>query len=414
MKQILKRIFICIISSIFFVFGMTACTNTNKKDEGSNSSDSGKQTSDTESSNTGSSNTSDSTSDSSSTDETEPQPQRTPSDKAELYVLQPYAGSLMECIVIKTKNNKLIVIDGGIDSEGKNDVPYLPSALRSILCLDEGEYFEVEAWFLSHAHKDHMGELRKCLYDYSRKSNYKINNFYFDFPDFEKYYAARDGFPAYANGNPDQGYLDDLKTNLNSYAKINNIEIKSESGYWYDDLNGAVINAEAIENGLDITIDDVRFEIMQTWDYGARKNSNDVNETSLVMRAWVEGESILFLNDATPGGGDRLAYKYGKDLKSDIVQMAHHGQRGVNQGVYQNVKADVHIWCTPLWVWNNTDTYEIGKNRMWVNGGVDFTTADEYNIVSCLYKNYPADPAEIGDWNKVIDEMKITLPYYPD
>ena len=43
--------------------------------------------------------------------------------------------------VIKTKNNKLIVIDGGIDGTGASSDPYLPSALRSILCLEEGEYF---------------------------------------------------------------------------------------------------------------------------------------------------------------------------------------------------------------------------------------------------------------------------------
>ena len=41
----------------------------------------------------------------------------------------------------KTKKNKLIVIDGGIDGVGTNDDPYLPAALRSILCLEEGEYF---------------------------------------------------------------------------------------------------------------------------------------------------------------------------------------------------------------------------------------------------------------------------------
>ena len=75
---------------------------------------------------------------------------------------------------------------------------------------------------------------------------------------------------------------------------MNNIEIESESGYWYDDLNGAVINQDEIKWGLEIEIDNVRFEIMQTWDYLDRKGSEDLNETSLVMRAWVEGQSILF------------------------------------------------------------------------------------------------------------------------
>ncbi len=417
MKKLIYKIMSCIISVTLLTCGFVSCAANGTSSGGSKKSGSDEHAStpvDDLATDTESESASESTSESDSTeDPVTPRPQ--PSDKTELYVFAPYNGSLMESIVIKTKNNKLIVIDGGIDSTGANSEPYLPSALRSILCLKEGEYFEVEAWFLSHGHKDHIRELVKCLYNYSSKSNYKINNFYFDFPDFHEYYAARDGRPAYENGNPDQDYVDDLKANLNAYARLNNIEIKSESGDWYDDLNGAVINAAAIENGLDIWVDDVRFEIMQTWDYSGRSSSNDVNETSLVMRAWVDGQSILFLNDATPGAGSRLAFKYGNDLKSDIVQMAHHGQRGVTENVYKLVKAPVHLWCTPLWVWNNpSGIYEISQNRKWVNDGVDFTEPDAHNIVACKYEAYPSDPTSIEDWDKVKDGMKITLPYNPD
>jgi hypothetical protein len=84
-----------------------------------------------------------------------------------LYQLAPEKNSLMQSYVIKTANGKLIVIDGGIDGEGKDRDPYMPTALRAILGLDDDEYFEVEAWFLSHAHKDHMYELSKMLRDYS-------------------------------------------------------------------------------------------------------------------------------------------------------------------------------------------------------------------------------------------------------
>ena len=105
----------------------------------------------------------------------------------ELYQLVPENRSLMQCYVIKTINGKLIVIDGGIDGEGKDRDPYLPTALRAIAGVDEGEYFEVEAWFLSHAHKDHMYELSKMMAEYSLDSNYKINNIYFDFLGVWKY-----------------------------------------------------------------------------------------------------------------------------------------------------------------------------------------------------------------------------------
>ena len=102
----------------------------------------------------------------------------------ELYQLAPEPDSLMMSYVIVTPNRKVIVIDGGIDGRGMNEPPYLPSAIRAILGLEEGEYFEVEAWFLSHGHWDHFYELAKMLSAYNENSNYRINNFYFDFPEY--------------------------------------------------------------------------------------------------------------------------------------------------------------------------------------------------------------------------------------
>ena len=93
-----------------------------------------------------------------------------------LYQLAPENQSLMESYVFKTASGKLIVIDGGIDGAGKDREPYLPAALRAIAGVGEGEYFEVEAWFLSHAHKDHFNELAKLLNAYTANSNFKITS----------------------------------------------------------------------------------------------------------------------------------------------------------------------------------------------------------------------------------------------
>lgn len=345
-----------------------------------------------------------------------------PEGPVELYQLAPSSKPLMQSYVIKTKHNKLIVIDGGIDGVGSEADPYMPAVLRSILGLDEGEYFEIDAWFLSHPHSDHYYELSKCMRDYTQDSNYKIKEFYFDFPDLDDYYAARPelGLTSYKYSISTK--LNEFKENLNNYANVNGIEIESASGLWYDDINGDIINKEEIHWGLDIEIDGVRFEIMQTWDYADRKGSEDLNETSLVMRAWVEGQSILFLNDlggfnSDRSSGARLINTYGEELKSDIVQMAHHGQRGSQKALYDLVNADVYLWATPSFVWNGEDVpsyTNLVQTRKWVNDGVDFTTANAYNIVACLYDAYPKNATSVADWNAVKDGMKITLPYKPE
>ena len=316
-----------------------------------------------------------------------------------LYQLAPEKNSLMQSYVIKTANGKLIVIDGGIDGEGKDRAPYMPAALRSILGLEEGEYFEVEAWFLSHAHKDHMYELSKMMRDYTADSNYKINNIYFDFPEF-----GSEEYPA-ANGDME---ISQIRENMNKYGQVIGAEVKDGSTY-YDDLNGAFINRESVAKGLSLEIDGVKIDVLQTWD--PADGTSNMNDTSLVLRAWIGEQSVLFLNDLGSIGGRRLLTTYGDGLKSDIVQMAHHGQAGVNKDVYYAIDAEVHLWPTPIWVWNNANhTYQIDEVREWLYGET-FYKDSEYDIVSCLYDRYPSASTKVLPWDRVIDGMKIEFPY---
>ena len=316
-----------------------------------------------------------------------------------LYQLAPEANSLMQSYVIKTTNGKLIVIDGGIDGEGKDRNPYMPAALRAIAGVDAGEYFEVEAWFLSHAHKDHIYELSKMLGEYSTESNYKINNIYFDFPEF--------GSAEYAGQNADME-ASKIVENLNKYGEVIGATVKDGSTY-YNDLNGAVINAESVAKSLSFEIDGVKIDVLQTW--STEDGTSNVNDTSLVLRVHIGEQTVLFLNDLGSLGGRRLLKTYGDALKSDIVQMAHHGQAGVNKDVYAAIGAQIHLWPTPIWVWKNaSQTYQIDEVRTWLYGE-NFLEDDEYNIVASLYTRYPSSPTQVKAWERVLDYMKIEFPY---
>ena len=330
--------------------------------------------------------------------ETEPEPEPQPAAVA-LYQLAPDKNSLMQSYVLKTENGKLIVIDGGIDGEGKDRAPYMPAALRAILGIGQDEYFEVEAWFLSHAHKDHMYELSKMLAEYSEASNYKINNIYFDFPEF--------GSETYPAQNADMD-ISRIRENINKYGQVIGAQVPEGSTY-YDQINGAVINAEAVAGGLSFEIDGVRIDVLQTW--SPEDGVSNLNDTSLVLRAVVGEQSVLFLNDLGSIGGRRLLNTYGDKLKSDIVQMAHHGQAGVNKDVYEAIDAQVHLWPTPIWVWRNDNkVYQIDEVRKWLYGK-NFLESDEYDIVAGLYTKFPTKPTSTNIWAKVIDDMKIEFPY---
>ena len=92
------------------------------------------------------------------------------------------------------------------------------------------------------------------------------------------------------------------------------------------------------------------------------------NNAGIVYKLWVNGKSILFLGDMAEEGGQRLLAENGAGgLKSDIVQMAHHGQNGVGEDVYKAVNPEICLWPTPGWLWDSVGSkYRTAETKGWL------------------------------------------------
>ena len=102
---------------------------------------------------------------------------------------------------------------------------------------------------------------------------------------------------------------------------------------------------------------------------------------------------FIVLGDLHINGGRELLEFYKDEpsvLKADAVQMAHHGQGGVERSVYEAIGAKYTFWTTPDWLWTNTPggwkpgpgPWQTLEVRKWVedmNG--EFITAMEENAV---------------------------------
>ena len=53
------------------------------------------------------------------------------------------------------------------------------------------------------------------------------------------------------------------------------------------------------------------------------------------------------------GGKKLLACCPAEKLRQDVVQMAHHGQNGVDKEFYAHIMPKVCLYCTPDWLWEN-------------------------------------------------------------
>ena len=235
----------------------------------------------------------------------------------ELWMLGSTTGAQNLSIVIKSPNGKLIVIDGGWEADADK---------LSSLILQQGG--KVDAWLITHPHEDHVGALCAILNDSSRKIK------------IEKIYCSLATPDWYRQVSPTgAGIADQL---LNAFTKL---------------PVGTVTNN--IGRGTEINIDDVNIRVLNN---RGVYTYNGVNNSSMVYKIRVSGQSILILGDlAYDGGKDLIKTCTASELKSDIVQMAHHGQQGVDQDAYALISPTTCLWPSPAWLWNNDNGGGVGS-----------------------------------------------------
>lgn len=233
-----------------------------------------------------------------------------------LSLLADYDNRQMLSMVLQDKNGSLVVIDGGWDI----DADHLSDVIRS-----KGGH--VSAWFITHPHSDHVGALVKILNNPDRKIT--IDNVYYSLADqswYDKVESSRSML------------VTDLRSALSTLPAASLHTVKKG-----DEIQVGSIKAKVLNNPylLDVT---------------------SVNNSSVAYKFFLNNVSILVLGDMGPDAGKLLLEETSAaDLKSDIVQMSHHGQYGVSREVYAAIKPQIALWPCPLWLWNNDNGSGIGS-----------------------------------------------------
>jgi beta-lactamase superfamily II metal-dependent hydrolase len=94
--------------------------------------------------------------------------------------------------------------------------------------------------------------------------------------------------------------------------------------------------------------DEVKVEIIGTKNLEIIKNA--INNSSLDFKVISKSKSILCTGDLVPEGGNKiLLHIDAVRLKSDYVQIAHHGQARVTKEFYATVNPQYALCPTPKW-----------------------------------------------------------------
>ncbi len=265
--------------------------------------------------------------------------------------------------VVKTRQGKIIVIDGGYKTDD-HDPKYLYSFLQKVTGKSVPH---VDAWFFTHNHNDHYGAFLGIANLYP--NGITVDTIYHRLPTANE-------ITTYFSGDKPTDRVTALNYIPNAAKKLKNAEggavkIVTLSSLISGGCN-SMLDFDEVHIDVLMTCEDVFRECdTDTTKYsGTLANSatpafsnktlkqlvsTNFNESSCVFRMTVPGKSILITGDAAFACGVVLQ-KYHKagvfNLKSDVVQVSHHGQHGLQKAVYALVDADVALWPAPSWVYN--------------------------------------------------------------
>lgn len=174
-----------------------------------------------------------------------------------------------------------IMIDVGNDAKDKVGDSGGKQAL--IKALDKAGVNRIKTVFVTHHHRDHMGNIMYV------RGKYGVSNIY------------------------DSGYVN------NGYKA--SVALNS-------DLRAGRYNGQALKAGDKITIDkNYYIEVLAPGDFLSKKDLKNMNNTSLVLMLHYGSFKMLLTGDAEAPVEDALQQKYGTELQADVLKVGHHGSK---------------------------------------------------------------------------------------
>lgn len=213
------------------------------------------------------------------------------------------------CMIFRMADGRFVIVDGG--NYDNATIPLLQNNLKK-LAVDP-QNIVVAAWIFTHGHGDHTGAF--CKYSQtSYKNTITVQNFVHHLCTAEQYENC-----------DDPGRSDQTRELMKTYKDANIIKAHT----------GQVMKIAGAEIEMLFTSADLE---PYTLEYH--------NTSSLVFRVTAEGNSVMVLGDASQVTNNHLVKVYKQYLKSDMVQIAHHGFQGGTVSLYKAIDARVALWPT--------------------------------------------------------------------
>ena len=235
-----------------------------------------------------------------------------------------YAGG--QSMIWQLSDGSFIIVDGGYQEADHARKLYMFMRENA----PDPDNIVIAAWIITHPHGDHFGGLVQFSGVYAKKVT--VEMFVGNFPT-----AAVRKEGGIADGWSGELLMDHIRTNFPGTPFL------------------------TARVGQKIPLRDAEIEIFYTFDSFAPQLMTWYNTSSLVFAVNIAGQRFLVLGDASHSGCSLAFYTFGDYLKSDYVQIAHHGA-GVGAYTTFGVTSVYSAAAAPVVLWPAAD-YTFEKYR---------------------------------------------------
>ena len=215
--------------------------------------------------------------------------------------------------VFRLADGRFLLVDGGMESGDYAD--NIMKTLKSQ--APDPQHIVIACWFLSHTHIDHTGAFLKIAEAYS--DQLEVSEIACNFPSVQDAECFREAWNT--RRVREAAYRRFPKT---KYTKLHSGEL--------------------------LTFGDARVEILYTQDDLVRQYLSLANETlntaSICMRVTIGGNTVMLPADCDTTANGILLSMYGAYLKSDMLQVCHHGGWGGVTETYAAIDPELAIFST--------------------------------------------------------------------
>lgn len=222
--------------------------------------------------------------------------------------------------VVKLADDKVVIFDGGESVQFTDaQVDNLMAFLREITGVGENGHVTIAAWYLTHAHQDHVQGF--CFLARKYSAYLTLERVFYNIPS------------THSTNSTVQSVNTGITLKLLKYIDT----------YFADDN----VQFLKVHTGQVIQLADVTFEILYTHedlvdpDTAETELVDNYNEASSVVKITIDGKSVLITGDIDKKAATILMAQWEADtLDVDILQLAHHVLNTLTD-LYHLIKAPI-------------------------------------------------------------------------